>query len=101
MQFRIERINPHSGQIKVIRLATPGVQASHFKPAVREPVLAIRSASEPLKPPHIAPLSPRAAEDRSPEARAHRATRRLRQQFEKARRAAKGQARLCRADEYE
>jgi hypothetical protein len=40
-------------------------------------------------------------EDSSPAARAYRATRRLRQQFEKAGRAAKGQARLRRADEHE
>ena len=71
---------------------------------MRAPVPAIRAASEPLNRPDVAPRSPRAVEeveDSSPAARARRATRRLRRHFEKARRAAKGQARLGRADEYE
>ncbi len=67
---------------------------------MREPLPSIHAAREPLNPPHIAPLL-RAAEDSSPAARARRATRRLRQHFEKAKRAAKGQVRLCRADEYD
>src|SRR3954454_3566824 len=41
------------------------------------------------------------AEDHSPAARARKARRRLRRLFEAARRKAKGQARLCRADEYD
>jgi hypothetical protein len=76
MQIRIERVNPHSGRIKIVRVQTPGVRTWHFKPIVREPVPATRAASERLHPSHIAPLS-RAAEDRSPAARARRATRRL------------------------
>jgi hypothetical protein len=101
MRFRIERVNPHSGQIKVVRLKTPGVRTSHLKPPMREPVPSIRAAGELLSPPHVAPLSPEAAEDRSPAARARRATRRLRRLFKKARHAAKRQVRLRRADEYE
>jgi hypothetical protein len=100
MEYRIERSNIDSGHIRVARLQTPRVRTSHFKPLVQEPVPAIRVASEPLSPPHVAPLA-RAAKDSSPEAQARRATRRLRQQFKKAGRAAKRQACLCRADEYE
>ena len=100
MEYRIERSNSDSGQVKIVRLQRPGVRTSHFKPVVREPVPAIRAASEPLTPPHAAPLA-RPADDNSPEARARRARRRLRQRFEKARRAAKCQVRLCRADQHE
>ncbi len=100
MEYRIERSNSDSGQIKSVRLQTPGVRTSRFKPVVRERVLAIRAASESLNSPHIASLA-RAAEDSSPAARARRVARRLRRQFEKAERAAKRQARLRRTDEYE
>ena len=100
MQFRIERVYPHSGQVKIVRLQTPGVRTSRFNPSVREPVPATHASSEPLNLPYVAPLV-RAAKDRSPEARARRAMRRLRRLFEKAGRAAKPHARLCRADEYQ
>jgi hypothetical protein len=57
MQYRIERSNSDSGQVKNVRLQTPGVRTSHFKPAVREPVPSIRALSEPLSPPHVRSLS--------------------------------------------
>ena len=100
MQFRIERSNSDSGRIKIVRLQTPGVRTSRFKPLVRAPVPAIRAASEPLNRPDVAPPSPEEVEDSSPAARARRATRRLRRHFDKAKRAAKRQARLHRRDEY-
>ncbi len=100
MGYRIERSNSDSGQVKIVRVQTPGGQTSRFKPLVREPVPAFRACNEHLNPTHVAPLA-RTEEDNSPAARARRATRRLRQHFERARRAARGQARLCRADEYE
>jgi hypothetical protein len=100
MQYRIERTDPHSGQIRTVRLQRPGVRTFHFKPAIREPVPSVPAFSEPLNPLDSAPLA-RAAKDCSPEARARRARRRLRQRFEKARRAAKCQVRLCRADQHE
>ncbi len=100
MEYRIERSTSDSGQAKIVRLQTPSVRTSRFKLLVREPELPIRAASELLSSPHVASL-PRSAENRSPAARARRATRRLRRQFEQAGRAARGQARLCRADEYE
>jgi hypothetical protein len=99
MQYRIERTDPHSGQIRTVRLQTPGVRTPRFKPVVREPVLATRASSEPFNPPHVAPLA-RAAEDSSPAARARRVTRRLRRLYEKAGRATRDQARLRRTDEY-
>jgi hypothetical protein len=100
MEYRIERSNSESGQIKVVRLKTQGVRISRFRPAVRAPAPAIRSVHKPKNLAYVAPL-PRAAEDSSPAARARRATRRLRRHFKKARRAAKRQVRLCRADLHE
>ena len=100
MGYRIERCNSDSGRIRIARLKRAGVQTSHFKPIAQAPEPPIRVASEPAYLPHVALLS-RVAEDRSPAARARRATRRLRRLYEKAERAAKGQARLRRTDEYE
>src|SRR5687767_4767469 len=99
MQIRIERIDPHSGRTTVVRLKTPGIRTPCFKAMVRAPEPPIRAVSESLRPPQVAPLT-NTAEDSSPAARARRTRRRLRRQFEQARRAAKGQVRLCRADEY-
>jgi hypothetical protein len=100
MEYRIQRSNSDSGQVKIIRLKTPGARKLHFLQITRAP-RPIPVTRKPLDPPDVATLLPREAEDNSPSGRARRATRRLRRQFEKARRAAKRQARLRRADEYE
>ncbi len=89
MEYRIERSNSDSVRIKVIRLQTPGARKSQFS--------RIESVPEPRRGDLIEPVR----HDSSPAARAYRARRRLRRHFEKARRAARGQVRLRRADQHE
>src|SRR5215203_3574339 len=99
MGIQIERTHQGRRSIKVMRVNGPAGRSLHLVPKTAEepPPNAHRlnvALAEPL-----APIPP--ADNDSPAARARRATRRLKRLFENARRAAKGRARLRRADQHE
>ena len=118
MGFQIRRLTPvQTREFRVLRIDRKAVQprapakapaptslpdtaqgpdtprlAGNFSPAAKSPQDDAPTNLRIQTPP---------AEDHSPAARARKAKRRLRRLFERARRNAKGRARLCRTDEYE
>ena len=100
MPVRVLRAAPSRSQFKIIRATAARSRAEH--------VLSIRRAQVNREPPRapllpsqlpsvVAPVAARANE--RPAARARRTRRRVQRLFDKARRAAQGQARLRRADQ--
>jgi hypothetical protein len=95
MEYQIQQPTPQTRQFRIVRIgAEPGRRRS-LPPARTSTSNPPQQAAKELETPS------QFAQDHGPAARARKARRRLRRLFEAARRKAKGQARLCRADEYD
>ncbi len=96
MRIQFEGSKPRIGRIKIARLQNRA-RTFHLFPITRPRQAVVAPTSEPETPGNDLA----AVEDHSPAARARRARQQLNQRFKAAKGAAKGQARLRRADEYE
>jgi hypothetical protein len=96
MEFKLKRTSPERRRFKIVRIKTPSSPASYSladlspKPDWSKRLNRRNEVSLEIPP----------AQDDSYAARARKARQRLRRLYGMARRAAKGQARLGRADEY-
>jgi hypothetical protein len=99
MEIKLRRTTHERHRFKILRLKTPTSRASYsLVDLSRKPPR--RDWSARLNPRNEASLEIPPAQDDSHAARARQARQRLRRLYEMVRRAAEGQARLCRADEY-